>query len=114
MIRSFGLIVLGILAVGGCSQSGGGVVTSAETTQAVFNADGAPTVEFNVPDMMCRESCVEKTREILSQQPGAKEVRVDFDTKTATVAVEADQFNSDNAIAALIDHGFDHSTMKSE
>jgi copper chaperone CopZ len=108
------LITLAGITAAGCSQSSGDAVMSAETTAAVFNAAGALTVEFNVPDMMCRESCVEKTREILAQQPGAQEVRVDFDTKTATVAVEAGKFNADDAIAALVDHGFDHSTVKSE
>ena len=55
-----------------------------------------------------------KTKEILSQQPGAKEVRVDFDTKTATVAVDSGKFNAEDAIAALVDHGFDHSTVKAD
>ena len=64
--------------------------------------------------MMCPTSCVAKTREILSQQPGAKDVFVDFETKTATVAVEAGTFDAAQAIAALVDHGFDHSTLKSE
>ena len=39
---------------------------------------------------MCPDGCGEKVKEILSEQPGAKEVVVDFDTKTATVAVEDD------------------------
>ena len=82
-------------------------------TPAAFNVAGAPTVEFSVPDMMCPESCAVKTKEILSQQPGAKEVVVDFDSKTATVAVEEGKFNAEAAIAALVDHGFDHSTLKS-
>ena len=56
-----------------------------------FNVAGAPTVEFSVPDMMCPESCAVKVKEILSEQPGAKEVVVDFDSKTATVAIEEGQ-----------------------
>jgi len=63
--------------------------------------------------MMCPESCAVKVKEILSEQPGAKEVVVDFDSKTATVAIEEGKFDADAAIAALVDHGFDHSTLKS-
>lgn len=105
-----------ILAVGsllGCSHSEVPSSSSDSVTAVAFNASGAPTVEFEVPDMMCPESCAVKTREILSEQPGAKEVVVDFDTKTATVAIEPGQFDADAAIAALVDHGFDHSQLKS-
>jgi copper chaperone CopZ len=88
--------------------------TSAKSaTPVAFNVAGAPTVEFSAPDMMCPESCAVKVKEILSEQPGAKEVVVDFDSKTATVAVEEGKFDADAAIAALVDHGFDHSTLKS-
>ena len=81
---------------------------------AVFNVAGAPTVEFSVPDMMCPEGCGEATKAILSEQPGAKEVLVDFDAKTATVAIEDGKFDAAQALAALVDHGFDHSTLKDE
>jgi copper chaperone CopZ len=104
----------GIAIVGLCLGCSGGKTSSLEATPVAFNIGGAPTVEFNVPDMMCPTSCVAKTREILSQQPGAKEVLVDFDKKTAIVAIEAGQFDSSQAIAALVDHGFDHSTVKSD
>jgi copper chaperone CopZ len=87
-------------------------VPEAATTPAAFNADGAPTVQFSVPDMMCPESCAVKVKEILSEQPGAKDVVVDFDSKTATVAIDKDKFDADAAIAALVDHAYDHSTLK--
>jgi copper chaperone CopZ len=107
MTRSM-LLGLALLVCCGCSTSTEGVATTAVS----FNVEGAPTVEFNVPDMMCPDSCVAKTKEILSQQPGAKEVLVNFDTKTATVAVEADKFNADDAVAAMKDHSFNHTTVK--
>ena len=108
MIRFIAAATL-LAALSGCAQRGGESTASVPATAVAFNVDGAPTVEFNVPDMMCPTSCVAKTREILSQQPGAKDVLVDFETKTAIVAVDADQ-----AIAALVDHGFDHSTLKTD
>jgi copper chaperone CopZ len=102
------LVVLGMLA--GCGKSD--LSTSETATPVAFNLSGAPTVQFNVPDMMCPESCAVKTKEILSEQPGAKEVVVDFDSKTATVAIEEGTFDADTAIAALVDYGFEHSTLK--
>jgi copper chaperone CopZ len=97
----------------GCSESD---VLSPEVTPTTFNVAGAPTVEFRVPDMMCPQGCAVKTKEILSEQPGAKEVVVDFEAKTATVAIDtskdAKPFDPQAAIAALVDYGFEHSTLK--
>jgi len=79
------------------------VDVAAEATPAVFNTAGAPTVEFSLPDMMCPESCAAKAKEILAVQPGVKDVQIDFDTKTATVAIEEGKFDPDAALAALTD-----------
>ena len=110
------VFVLLFAALAGCAQPNAETTASKddETTAVAFNVAGAPTVEFNVPDMMCPEGCGEKTKEILSEQPGAKEVVINFDAKTATVAVETDKFDADAAIAALVDYGFEHSTLKSD
>lgn len=90
------------------------VVVGEPTSTVAFNAAGSPTVEFNAPDMMCPESCGAKVKEILSEQPGAKEVVINFEAKTATVAVDQDKFDPAAAIAALKDFGFDHSSLKSD
>src|SRR3954447_26247601 len=112
-ILGFGIL---LLAVAGCSQQS--TPTPKGTTDAVtatsFNTSGAPTIVFNAPDMMCPEGCGAKVKEILSGQPGAKEVVVNFDAKTATVAIDKDaKFDSDAAVAALADHGFKNSSLKS-
>ena len=109
-LRTLGLVTLAI-ALGGCGSK---IDTSESTTVASFNVAGAPTVEFEVPDMMCEASCAVKVKEILSEQPGAKEVVVDFDSKTATVAVDEDAFDAQAAIAALVDHRFDNSKLKTD
>jgi copper chaperone CopZ len=83
------------------------------TTPIAFAAAGAPTVEFNLPDMMCEDGCAWTVKDILSKQPGAKHVRVDFEAKTATVAVEEGKFDSQLAIAELVDKGFGNSQLKS-
>lgn len=79
---------------------------TAQATPAVFNAEGAPTVAFSVPDMMCEVSCVPAVREVLAKQPGVKEVKVELETKTATVAVDESEFDAEAAIAALVDRQF--------
>src|SRR3954469_22364287 len=112
MARFIGFVAILILTVG-CSQSGqqtGDI--SKSTTPVSFNTAGAPTVEFSVPDMMCPEGCGAKVKEILSEQPGAKDVLVDFPAKTAKVAVDKDKFDAKQAVAALVDHQFKNSTLK--
>jgi copper chaperone CopZ len=81
-------------------------------TSAEFNPTGARTVEFAVPDMMCEEGCAFTVNDILSKQPGAKDVRVDFAAKTAIVAIEERVFDSQLAIAELVDKGFGNSRLK--
>ena len=106
MTRLASLAVVLVLAVG-CGQSSSVTVSTTDepvaATPAAFNADEAPTVAFDVPDMMCEFSCVPTVRDALAKQPGVKDVKVDLETKRATVAVEEDQFDADAAIAALVD-----------
>jgi copper chaperone CopZ len=112
MTRFIGFVAVLILVVG-CSQSNQrtGDVTKS-TTPVSFNTAGAPTVEFSVPDMMCPEGCGEKVKEILAEQPGAKDVLVDFPAKTAKVAIDKDKFDAKQAVAALVDHQFKNSALK--
>jgi copper chaperone CopZ len=105
------LLGLSVALLAGCSQQSPSVDASA-ITKTSFNTAGAPTVQFTVPDMMCPEGCGAKVKEILSQQPGAKDVLVDFPNKTATVAVEKDKFDANEAVAALKDHQFKNSALK--
>ena len=63
--------------------------------------------------MMCAEGCGAKTKQILSKLAGAKDVYVDFDAKTATVAIEEGTFDVKLAVAELVDHGFEQSALKS-
>ena len=110
-IIPFALVLISAL---GCSQQSANQSgdISSSTTPVAFNTAGAPTVEFSVPDMMCPEGCGAKVKELLSEQPGAKDVFVDFPNKTATVAVDKDKFDAKKAIAALVDHQFNHSALK--
>ena len=82
-------------------------------TPAAFNVEGAPTVEFSVPDMMCEFSCAPKVREVLAAQPGVKDVQVELDAKRATVAVDEEKFDADAAIAALVDVQFVNTKLAS-
>jgi copper chaperone CopZ len=105
--------ILGLVA--GCeTKPVSSSISSTDVKPAAFNANHDPTVDFNVPDMMCPEGCGVAVKEILSEQPGVKDVYVDFDAKMATVAVEKGKFDADKAIAALIDRQFTHSTLRTE
>ena len=101
-------LTVGFLA--GCGQSD---PPSVDVTPVRFNTSGAPTVEFSVPDMMCPESCAVTAREILESQPGVREVLVDFETKSATVAIDEEEFQVDAALEAFADRGFVHTEVKS-
>ena len=105
--------VLGAALVAGCSGDSATPPGDAPAaTPAVFNAAGEPTVELSVPDMVC-ESCTAKVHEVLAGLHGAKEVKVDLATKTATVAVVADAFDADAAAHLLADdYGFPNTHLK--
>jgi copper chaperone CopZ len=81
------------------------------TTPVSFNAAGAPTIELSVPDMMCEDGCAWAVQDILSKQPGTKDVHVDFNAKIVTVAIDEGQFDSQSALAELIDKGFMNSKL---
>jgi copper chaperone CopZ len=99
--------------IAGCSETlnEAADISRASATSAVFNPTGAPTVKISLPNMMCEDGCALTVRDILVRQPGAKDVKVDFEGKTALVAIDETKFDSDDAIAALVDKGFDHSTI---
>jgi periplasmic mercuric ion binding protein len=114
-IYRLAVVTLFVVFVGGLMTSNEETAVGHEsTTPVAFNATGAPTVEFNLPDMMCEDGCAWTVNDILSKQPGAKDVRVDFEAKTATVAIEEGKFDSQLAIAELVDKGFGNSQLKSD
>ena len=85
----------------------------AVTNPAAFNPAGAPIIALSIPNMYC-ESCVAKTTEVLSKQPGVVDVRVDLDAKRATVAVDQAKFDSGAALAVLDDYGFEGSKIMTD
>jgi copper chaperone CopZ len=113
-------IAITLASVGGCSKSApvddtalsnseAAAMVAEETAQAtpaVFNAEGAPTVAFSVPDMMCEHACVPAVRDVLAKQPGVKDVKVELESKTATVAIDESEFDAEAAVAALVDKQF--------
>ncbi len=82
-----------------------------EATVAAFNVAGAPTVMFEVSDMVC-ESCSAAVHDTLAAQPGVKDVTVDLESKVATVAVDEAEFDSETALAALVDKQFSQAKLK--
>jgi copper chaperone CopZ len=88
--------------------------STAKASPVAFNLEGAPTVAFSVPDMMCEYSCVEQVKKALSSEPGVKDVLVDFEAKRATVAVDREQFDEEAAIATLVDYQFTNSQLAAD
>ena len=48
--------------------------------------------------MMCEEGCAATVKDILENQPGVQDVRVNFDAKTATVAVDEDELAGEDRV----------------
>lgn len=109
VICGFSVLVLG----NGCAPQGSEAPdTTTKVTPVAFNSENAPTVEFNVPDMMCPDGCGEATRAILAEQNGVLEVKIDFPAKLAIVAIDREQFDAEHALGELVDKGFENSTVK--
>lgn len=113
-MRSFSVFALTAALAVGCADSGSKTTTadadalpagsgSAEAKSAalvVFNADGAPTVAFDVPGIHC-EFCAASVKEALVAHPGVVDVKVDVEEKVAEVAIDEESFDSGAAIEAL-------------
>ncbi|MCI0334014.1 MAG: heavy-metal-associated domain-containing protein [Planctomycetes bacterium] len=112
MLRAYFVTILAVsFCTYGCAEAIN-EPNELSATPAVFNTYGLPTVEFSVPDMMCLDGCGVAVKEILVKQPGVKDVLVDFEGKTAIVAVDEKTFDSDKALAALVDKQFLNSSLK--
>lgn len=105
------LAAITVLAAGCQGEPSTAPKESTKASPVAFNIEGAPTVTFSVPDMMCEESCVEQVRKALSLEPGVKDVQVDFKAKRATVAVDRELFDAEAAIAILVDYQFTNSQL---
>jgi copper chaperone CopZ len=107
------LLLAIVIGTVGCSDSNVTTTDAAkvEAKTAAFNVANAPTVQFEVPDMMCEEGCAVAVKQVLEAQPGAVEVKVEFDKKLATVAVDEDKFDSDAAVSALLDKQFPNAKL---
>jgi copper chaperone CopZ len=112
-MKTFVTLAAVVALASGCQNQHSPVSDESATsaTPVAFNVGGAPTVSFSVPDMMCEFSCVEQVKEALAAQPGVKDVQVEFEAKRATVAVDADKFDSEAAIATLVDYQFTNSQL---
>ncbi len=125
------LLALGSLFLFGCApadQGSGGtenlgsdddsnvtVVLPTESESAPtfdWNNESLTLVKFNVPAMTCPEGCPPAVKSALTHCDGVDQVEVDYDTKTATVAVSSENFDAQSAVAALAEFGFDNSTVQ--
>ena len=107
---------LGAIVLSGCQaelapESTVGSGQAVEATPVAFNVDGAPTTELEVPDMHCEFGCAAKVKEVLASQTGVKDVKIDFDSKKAIVAIDQAEFDGEAAVAALVDYSFPNSKL---
>ena len=105
-MKSVSVFAVVLIALSGCADSNSESEVNTAATAVEFNLAGSPTVQFEVPDMMCEESCAKAVKETLAAQPGVEEVVVDFPNRRATVAVDKKMFDADAALAALLDKQF--------
>jgi len=114
-MKTFATLAVATVLVTGCQTESVSESTTPEpTTEAtpvVFNTEGAPTAELEVPDMMCQYSCAAKVKEVLTAQTGVKDVKINFDSKTAIVAVDQAEFDGEAAVAALVDYQFSNTKL---
>ena len=105
-----------LLAAVGCGGTPSSVTTSGTSelaTSVVFNADGAPVVEFEAPDMEC-EACAATIVEALRKKPGVRDAKADPESKIVTVAIKQDSFEPQTVIAAIEDAGYGEATLVEE
>ena len=115
-MKSYTTLATAAVLLAGCQSE---VASNADNSNVAaaavaFNVSGAPTISFSVPDMMCQHACAVKVKEALAAQPGVEEVKVDFEAKLATVAIDQDLFDPDAAVATLIDYQFTNSELVPE
>lgn len=105
-----------LLAAAGCGAPATSTTasdTDDPTTPVVFNAGGAPVVEFEAPVMHC-EACAATIVQALRDKPGVVDAKADAESKIVTVAIEESSFDPETAIAAIADAGFGEATLVEE
>ncbi|MEM8945512.1 MAG: heavy metal-associated domain-containing protein [Planctomycetota bacterium] len=115
-MKSLVFVALGAIVLSGCQSESApetvvGEERAVEATPVAFNIEGAPTAELEVPDMHCQYGCVAKVKEVLASQTGVKDIKIDFDSKKAIVAVNESEFDANAAVAALVDVSFPNSKL---
>ena len=80
-------------------------------TPVAFDFGDSPAVEMHVPDMMCQFGCAAKVKEVLTAQEGVEDVQIDFDSRRVGVAIDKEKFDTEAAVAALVDYDFGNTKL---
>lgn len=115
-MKTLAMLAVAAMFATGCQTESTPTITEVEkaeleVTPVAFNVGGAPTTKLEVPDMMCQYSCAAKVKEVLTAQTGVKDVKIDFDSKIAIVAVDEAEFDGKAAVAALVDYQFSNTKL---
>lgn len=87
--------------------------TSEEAVASIDTSDESlKLVKIEVPGMTCAQGCPPVVKSALAECDGVDQVDVCFDSKTATIAIDEQDFDATKAIAKLGEYGFEDSALK--
>ncbi|MEM7314287.1 MAG: cation transporter [Planctomycetota bacterium] len=87
--------------------------TTEEAVATIDTSDESlKLVKIEVPGMTCAEGCPPVVKSALAECDGVDQVDVCFDSKTATIAIDEQNFDVTKAIAKLGEYGFKDSALK--
>lgn len=90
-----------------------GTDSESEVTEVAFNVADDPTVAIEVPGMHC-EACAASIEKTLVAEPGVKDIKLNVEKKTATVAIDESAFDTSKAIESLASAGWDEAEEVAE
>lgn len=107
------MIVCGLLAVAGACSDDAPTAPTSRAHRPVAEPTG-PTVpvKMNITGMMCGDSCPPDVKQALARVPGVYHIKVDFETKSATMDIDAGKVDEKLLVAALRDSHYDGSIVK--
>jgi len=104
ILNSFlGLAVLSIVLIGCKDAASKPIEENTETTtkKEIAIAVKPEQVSFKIDGMACPDGCAKMIEKKLAETQGIQEVKVDFETQTATVNFDLDKLSSADIVKAV-------------
>ena len=87
--------------------------TSTEVV-AVSQDAGYATTTMNIDGMKCAEMCTSKIKAAVNKIDGVAEINIDYDTKVATIAYDAEKTNAEAINKTITESGYTVATTTSK